>query len=181
MADTCKGDIMVPLSTNPNVHQEFLTVKSTWFPFNRVTPLICSWNVRVCLILFQFFIHFGPINLRVTGEWQLPPWCNHYDNRRTQSAGRWWGLFKRLLSCSSLHERIQVSAVKMFELFYNFVIYFEFVVEFAVVSTLFRHSSGMSTTHIRKMSVLSWSMSDSTMVTPKDYLSLYLVSMVESL
>ena len=133
-------------------------------------------------LYFSFLkIHFVLINWRVTGEWQLPPWCNHYDNRRTQSTGRWWGLFKRLLSCSSLHERIQVSAVIMFEFFYNFVIYFEFVVEFAVVSTLFRHSSGMSTTHIRKMSVLSWNMSDSTMVTPKDYLSPYQVSKVELL
>jgi hypothetical protein len=133
-------------------------------------------------LYFSFLkIHFVLINWRVTGEWQLPPWCNHHDNRRTQSTGRWWGLFKRLLSCSSLHERIQVSAVIMFEFFYNFVIYFEFVVEFAVVSTLFRHSSGMSTTHIRKMSVLSWNMSDSTMVTPKDYLSPYQVSKVELL
>ncbi|XP_057374926.1 mucin-5AC-like [Daphnia carinata] len=44
--DTCQGNIVVPMTSDPKSHKEFVTLKSTWFPFNRITPLICSWNVK---------------------------------------------------------------------------------------------------------------------------------------
>ncbi|XP_057375625.1 uncharacterized protein LOC130696558 [Daphnia carinata] len=44
--DLCEGNILVPLSNDRNTLIEE-TFKSTKFPYERSTPLICSWNVRV--------------------------------------------------------------------------------------------------------------------------------------
>ena len=110
MTDTCQGKVLVPLSSDPNSHQEFITVKSTWFPFNRITPLICSWHVKVRQVVsgLRFARLFGLNSAVGLGEQQLPSRSGHHDSWRTQPTGGWWGLFERLLSGGSLHERIKV-------------------------------------------------------------------------
>jgi hypothetical protein len=44
--DLCEGNILVPLTNDRKTLIEE-TFKSSKFPYERSTPLICSWNVRV--------------------------------------------------------------------------------------------------------------------------------------